>query len=420
MSRYFPSNLFFTSIVSFSIFLFYALNQPISSGYSYGSGLLLLSSLLVLGRRPWLGLNTQDKSFIWLFLGVFCTGILACIVNGNSLRNLDISSRFLLAIPVFLLLLKFPPRLAWLWAGVAVGGYSTAGVAIWQLYGLGWTDVDGLSNGVRYGAISTMLGILCVGGLLWTRRGTVSHVWAWRAALGLGALSAWYGSLMSGTRGAWIALPIVFVLFCLGTFSKRNLRTAAALCTVLILAIGTWIAATPTNPIKAGYNNAVNDMEDYFQRGIVTGSIGGRFAVWEAALINIPKNPLLGWGVQDYHEQLERQIAEDILDPYVLELAHTHNMYLETLVYKGIVGLLAVMALLLLPFYYFCRRLRSTSMEIRTLAICGSSLVTVFAILGLSHISLYRNDILLFFLISLMTLWGCMRALEAPPDPLRS
>jgi O-antigen ligase len=417
MSKYFISNLSFTTIVSFAVFFFYAINQPISSGYSYGSGLLLLSSLLLLVHRPWRGLGAQDKSFIWLFLALFCIGALTCIVNGDSLRDLDISSRFLLAIPIFLLLLKFPPRLRWLWAGVAVGGYSTAGVAIWQLYGLGWTDVDGLSNGVRYGAISTMLGILCIAGLLWTRRGTVTHVWAWRAALGLGALSAWYGSLMSGTRGAWIALPIVFILFCLGTFSKHKLREGAALCAVVIVVMSTWIAATPTNPIKAGYNNAVNDIDDYFQRGIVTGSIGGRFAVWDAAFINIPTKPMLGWGVREYREQLERQVADHTLDPYVLELAHTHNMYLETLVYKGVVGLLAILALFIVPFFYFYRRLRSANTDVRILAICGTSLLAVFAILGLSHISLYRNDILLFFLVTLMTLWGCMRAQESSGSP---
>ncbi|NYT46296.1 O-antigen ligase family protein [Alcaligenaceae bacterium] len=293
-----------------------------------------------------------------------------------------------------------------------MGGYSAAGIAIWQLYGLGWSDVDGLTNGVRFGAISTMLGILCVAGLLWARKEVVTDVWRWRLALGVGALSAWYGSLMSGTRGAWVALPVVFILFCLALFSKRNLYKGTALCAALLIAVSAWIAVTPENPVKTGYRNAVNDVGDYFERGIVTGSIGGRFAVWDAAVMNIPEKPLLGWGVKEYRQHLERQVSDGLLDPYVLQLSHTHNMYLEAAVYKGLVGLLTVLALLVFPFYYFGLRLRSPCMNVRIFAVSGTSLIAVFSILGLSHIGLYRNDILLFFLVSLMTLWACMRAEE--------
>lgn len=358
MSKSCKHQNFFTATVSLAVFLFYALNQSIPSGYSYGAGLLLLLSLFNLSNRPWSALNAQDKSLIWILLAVFGTGVLSYIAHGNALRELDTSSRFLLVIPVFLLLIKWPPRAQWLWAGMAVGGYSSAGVAIWQLYGMGLSDVDGLTNGVRYGAISTMLGILCVAGLVWTHQNTAKYVWLWRLLLSLGALGAWYGSLMSGTRGAWIALPVVFMLFCLGLFNKRNLLKATIVSAGLVLVLGTWISTTPNNPVKAGYRNAVVDISDFFERGIVTGSISGRFAVWNAALTNIPNKPLLGWGVAEYRKQLNEQIERNVVDPYVVELSHTHNLYLETLLYKGAVGLLAILALFALPFWYFCQRLR--------------------------------------------------------------
>ncbi|UYO93963.1 O-antigen ligase family protein [Pollutimonas sp. M17] len=412
MSKYLTLGLFDTKVVSFAIFLFYALNQAIPSGYSYGSSLLLLTGLVYLSQRPWHGLASQDKTLAWLLLAIFCINAGISLFHGNSMRDLDISSRFLLATPVFLLLLKAPPRLSWLWAGIAVGGFLSAGIAIWQIYGLGWADVDGLSNGVRYGAITTMLGVLCIAGLLWARHENVTRVWLWRSALALGLLGAWYGSLMSGTRGAWIGLPAVFVLFCIGLLGKHNLRKAAGLCVIVLLAISIWVAATPNNPVKRGYDHAVTDIGNYFERGIVTGSIGGRFLVWHAAVINIAEQPLLGWGVKDYQDQLEKQVSQGTLDPYALELAHTHNMYLETLVYRGVVGLLAILALFIFPFFYFCQRLRAPDMTVRILAISGTSLLAVYSILGLSYVSLYRNDTLLFFLITLMTLWACMRAEE--------
>ncbi|MGB3290132.1 MAG: O-antigen ligase family protein [Burkholderiaceae bacterium] len=402
----------FTSVTSFSIFLFYAINQPLPSGYSYGVGLLLLTSIAWIAHRPSFQLTAQDKSYIWILLGVFGVGVLTFLVHGNSLRDLDISSRYLLAIPIFLLLMQFPPRLKWLWAGIALSGCTAASIAFWQISILGWIEADGLSNGVRYGAICTMLCILCIAGMIWARRETLTSVWWWRLALGLGALGAWYGSLMSGTRGAWVALPIVFILFCIGLFSRRNLRKMLGVILVLLLAVSVWLTTAPNNRINRGYRNAVTDISNYIDHGVVTGSIGGRFLVWHAAINNMVEKPLLGWGVKEYRDQLEWQVAQGTLDPYALELAHTHNMYLETLVFQGLVGLLAILALFILPFWYFCQKLRAQSLNIRILAISGASLLAVYAILGLTYVSLYRNDILLFFLVTLMTLWACMRAEE--------
>src|SRR5690606_34735995 len=125
-------------------------------------------------------------------------------------------------------------------------------------------------------------------------------------------------------------------------------------------------------------------------------SIAARFEIWRAAIINIPERPILGWGVAEYKERLKEQVANKELDPFVLRLAHTHNLYLATLVFQGIFGLLPILALFIFPFWFFCRRLRSPSWDVRILAMAGASQVAVFGILGLSHVVLYLNDSLLF------------------------
>ncbi len=399
--------------VSFSVFLFYAINQSVPSGYSYGASLLLLTSLLYLVRRPALDLTWEDKTYVYALVGFFAVAVLIYLLHGNELKTLDMPSRFLLAIPIFLLLMKVPPRLPWFWAGIAVGSYSVCGVAFWQTQILNMRDADGLTNGVRFGGICTMLAILCVAGLFWARRENIGRVWLWRLALALGVLGATYGSIMSGTRGAWISVPAVFVLFCLGSFTQRNLHRACTVAVLLLAAAGTWYVAVPDNPIEKGYDRAVTDISNYVEKGNAKGSIGARFEIWRAATLNIPHKPILGWSVKDYRAQLERQVASKELDPVVLKLSHAHNLYLATLVYQGIVGLLPILALFVLPFWFFCRRLRSPNRNVRILAISGTSQLTVFGILGVSHVVLYRNDSLLFFFITLMTLWACLRQEEA-------
>lgn len=398
--------LLFTSI---SVFLFYAINQSVPSGYSVGAALLLLGSAAYLVQGPLPKLTLEEKISIAALASFFAVAVLIYFLHGNPLSTLDIPSRFLLAIPVFLMLIQVPPRLSWVWAGVAVGSYGAGGVALWQLYGLGMDDVDGLTNGVRFGGICTMLAILCATGLLWARPDNVARPWPWRLALGLGVVAAGYGSVMSGTRGAWISLPLVFVLFCLGTFNRGNLYRACMVALVTLLAAGAWYVTVPSNPLKAGYDQAVEDISGYMEEGNAVGSISGRFELWRAALGNIPKKPIFGWSDKDYKARLQEQVANHELHPHVLNLAHTHNLYLETVLRQGLVGLVPILALFVFPFLFFLRRLRAKPCNVRILAIAGTSQLAVFGMLGASHVVLYRNDTLLFFFITLMVLWGCMR-----------
>ncbi|NYT58687.1 O-antigen ligase family protein [Alcaligenaceae bacterium] len=392
--------------------MFYAINQSVPSGYSVGAALLLVASAFYLAQGPLPTLTMEEKISIAALAGFFVVAVFIYFWHGNPLSTLDVPSRFLLAIPVFLMLIQVPPRLSWLWAGVAVGSYGAGGVALWQIYGLGMDDVDGLTNGVRFGGICTMLAILCVAGLLWARRDNTAHPWPWRLALCLGVLAAGYGSLMSGTRGAWISLPLVFVLFCLGTFNRGNLYRACMAALVILLAAGAWYVVVPSNPLKAGYDQAVEDISGYVENGNAQGSISGRFELWRAALINIPDKPIFGWNERDYRARLEEQVANKELDPHVLNLAHTHNLYLETMLRQGLVGLIPILALFVFPFLFFFRRLRAGSCNVRILAIAGTCQLVVFGMLGASHVVLYRNDTLLFFFITLMVLWGCMRQEE--------
>src|SRR5690606_37217753 len=111
--------------------------------------------------------------------------------------------------------------------------------------------------------------------------------------------------------------------------------------------------------------------------------------------------------------QLEQQVANKELHPVILKFTHSHNLYLETMIYMGIVGLLPMLALFIFPFWFFCRRLRARHWNIRILAIAGASHVAMAGILGTSHVVIYRNDMLLFFFASLFVLWGCMKREEA-------
>ncbi len=118
--------------------------------------------------------------------------------------------RFLLAVPAMLLVMAYPPRLAWLWCGLALGAIGAGGWAGWQKLVEDAWRATGYTYVIQFGNLSMLLGILCLAGLGWAvvqpRRGP------WVAFLLVGALMGILGSLFSGSRGGWIGFPFVLLV----------------------------------------------------------------------------------------------------------------------------------------------------------------------------------------------------------------
>ncbi|RTZ43211.1 hypothetical protein EKL30_10025 [Candidimonas sp. SYP-B2681] len=421
---------------SVGVFLFFALMLSAPSGYSYGASLLLLSSVAFIaisavatlksrklrkngvlldgsmkpGRLA--PLSIEDKIIVYALLSVFLAAVLVFFVHGNSLSTLDQSSRCVLAIVMLFFLLKIPPRLAFMWAGLVAGTLSAAGVAAWQIYVLAIPRATGfVTSAVPFGNEALTMGMLCAAGMFWagTQGAYARH---WRLALFVGVLAGVYCSQASGTRGGWVALLPVFALFCTAFFTRSNMPKAGAALAVVAVAALALYHAQPNNSIEIRYQEAVSEIDNYLLRRDVATSIGGRLEAWRGAGLSVPERPLLGWGYVEYRHELERLVSRKELDPFVLTLVNTHNNYIEVLVFQGLIGLAALLALYAATFCLFCKRLRAPDKTVRVLALCGASLVVSFFVFGLTHVILGRNNGITFFLVTLVIVWASMRHQE--------
>jgi len=398
---------------SVQVFLFFALALSLPSGYSYGAALLLLTSLACMARRPVPCLSRDDKIVIGVLLAFFLVSVALFLIHGNRARSLDQSSRCLLAIPILLLLLQAPPRLAYVWAGLAAGAAGSAAMAAWQIH---WASspveraTGFVTSAVPFGDMGLAMGVLCAAGLGWAAR-QGRHAWYWCLALLAGAIAGLYSSIASGSRGGWPALLPVAVLFCMAFLNKRNAPKVLAAATAAVIILGAVLAA-PESGIRLRYDEAVAEIADYVERHDPKSSIGGRLEMWRAAAISIPERPLLGWSHKEYPAQLQDLIGNGCVAPYAATLANTHNNYLEAWLFQGLPGLLALLALLAVPFRLFFKRLRHGDPDVRVLAVAGASLQACFFTFGLTHVILGRNSGITFFALTLVILWACMRQTE--------
>src|SRR3546814_18002060 len=120
------------AVASIGVFLFLAPMLSVTRGYTVGAVILLGAGLVLLIGRPPLMLSHADKLMLWLMTGLFAVGVFSSVHHGNPIRSLDLVRRYLMAVPVFILLFNTLLTAAWMWDGEFVGCFCFAVFTIWK------------------------------------------------------------------------------------------------------------------------------------------------------------------------------------------------------------------------------------------------------------------------------------------------
>ena len=160
------------------------------------------------------------------------------------------------------------------------------------------------------------------------------------------------------------------------------------------------------------YDAAVAEVHDYTANGNASSSVGLRLEAWRTAINNIAEKPLLGWSYRDYDTRLAQLAANHKANVSITTLANTHNNFVEVWLHQGLFGFLALLALFVVPFWFFCKRLRSDDHAVQAFALGGACLLASFFVFSLTQVILGRNNGVIFFGLSLVIFWACMRNAE--------
>ncbi len=412
-----PGDRRLSGLCSTGVGLMFGLMFAVPSGYSYGAGLLLLLSLwcaVAPSCRPLrarVRLSGDDWAVAGALLGYFAVAAASAAWLGNDLQDLDQPLRAALAVPLLWMLLRLPYDLRWLWAGVVIGVALSVLVATWQLHIVRLERAEGFLNIIHFGNIALVFGAFCWAGLQWA--GSVAPrrrpLWGWAFVVGIA--SSAYSIVASGSRGSWVALPVLVLLYGIAFLNRRNLLLAAGAGGVA-LAAAIVLFNLPDSKLRERYDAGVTDIHLYL-RGEADTSLGARLVMWEGALLNIAERPLLGWNYDDYDARIAQRVAAGELNPVAVKFTdNLHNSYLQALAFQGLPGLLAVLAVYLVPLAGFCRRLRHADITVRTLAYCGAAVCASYVFFSLTQVILRRNNGIMFYVLALAILWGGMRMRE--------
>lgn len=212
----------------------------------------------------------------------------------------------------------------------------------------------------------------------------------------LAALFGILGSILSTARGGWPALPIL--LIALLWIYRRNLSKTFFITLIGLFALAIiGITQMPNNQISERFAAAQDDIQQYLEQGNGSTSVGARFDMWQSVFIMVQEKPILGWGTQGAPQKRHQLAEQGVISQYAGQFTHAHNQYLDDLSKRGIVGLVAFLAIFVIPLRRFMSSLKSDSAETKLIATLGTLHVLAVMIYCLSQSFFTHNSGNLFY-----------------------
>lgn len=396
-----------TWLINGLVALFFITVLLFKKGYSYvpmtlGGVSLIYAIIGVIKFRARLTFSAENKALALAFLVYFATFLVATVVNQDNFREIDNPSRVLLFIPLLLLFNQFPLKLYVILRAIPAGAMVVGFLALYQKFYVGMPKIFPDIMRIQAGNISLSLAMLSLVIAIYF---SIKKSYRWALFASVGALLGMMASLLSGARGGWIAVPtvILVILFCYRHYINKKILLGGF--TLLALLVGI-VATQPKFGVIQRYNEAKEDITKYIEKNNKRTSLGARFDMWENAVLGIQEKPLLGWGSKGYQALKQQQVAEKTMDKNALQFNDAHNQYLDSLVKRGIIGFLGLLAVLVIPLRHFISMVKNADLETKCISILGIAHIVAILFYFLSQTFLAHNSGSIFYFFLLVVLYA--------------
>ena len=325
------------------------------------------------------------RRYAWFTVGMLalfsCVAVQQIVYRFWLPQSYDTLSRFVLAIPVFLMLCRLPSRhfrvLGW---GCAAGAIVVGVTAIVQRPAGGWNAMNrfrnSFTNPLPMGDTVLLLAFLAVMAAGWDakRSSMASFVRAVALLLGL------YGVYATGARSALIVIPVFLLLL---MAQRRWLsswkKIVAAAAVVAIGALGLYSTNYAHNRITDIRANLAA-----YQQGDQDTAIGLRLQYWQAAWKLFAAHPIYGVGRGRIAAGINDLIQRHQARPEAAG-EYKHSEFFTTIAGMGLIGLASLLLFYLGMGIYFWRNRLAGDPFVGATAYAGIGVILATAIDGLTN-----------------------------------
>jgi len=208
---------------------------------------------------------------------------------------------------------------------------------------------------------------------------------------------AMYSVVLSGTRIAWVIFVVLFFSALLIWSIRGHLSRKGLLLILIALAVVVVTAFSMNNKLFSDrIGDAFQEIKDYSVDSDSNGSVDLRLSMWHGGLTAFKQQPIIGYGYHNTGLEASRHVSGPYSKGFIKGQKMLHNDYINSLVGFGILGLLALMAMLLLPLTLFFKQLKADKE-------CARSAIGVLFIIALSVFaitdSIYSHSVMRSFFV---------------------
>ena len=404
----------FTKYLSLSLLTMPALVLTVRHGVNIAAITILLLSLIVLKNAysVKLSLDKREKILILSLLLLPLIMALDVTLRDLRLRYVDYYLRFLFVLPMFFALRKSKVSITPLVIGILIGSMGAGIFALYQNYvnsHLKEYSSLGYMIKINFGNLSLLLGVMSLAGLFLVKSVTYKKTFIFITLLAF--MLGVTGSILSGSRGGWLAIPFFITLFVIYFPSNKKFK----IFSVISLILGIIIIYYSNNYVKSRVDLAYKNTASYFSTDKLTAaktSAGTRLELWKTGWLVVAEHPLFGIGSGQFKDALKDKIDRGEIKKIEL-YSHVHNEPLQILVSTGIVGFLAYLILYAGSGYFFYNALISSkNNEVRFTGFLGMVTVGAYFIFGFTNYSFGHHVMVLFLAVMIAIFAGIISSID--------
>ncbi|MEE4638037.1 MAG: glycosyltransferase [Wenzhouxiangella sp.] len=372
-----------------------------------GGALLLLGAISLIWltvQRGWTlrGFHASERVLSVAATAYVVIILLAWIWHGldpAAGQGLGRHARLLLVFPLFLFLRQVQGLAPFWWHGVATGALIAGAHAWWFLLtgqvGEFENRAGGATNPIYFGGVALLMAFM-----LLPRIGASELAgWQrWLAALAvLGGVSA---SLLSGSRGAWVAALPLLALYAVVFGRRVNGRWRFGLPLAFVLATLA-LNLLPQVNMHERLLDVSRELISSLAGQHGPGGVSERLQMWRITTSVVLEQPWLGPGAGAFQSAIAEAVAAGEAQAELLAYRHPHNQFLSAMLYAGIPGLLALLLLFALPLRRFWLLQQSALESTAHLAWGGMAAIGMLAVMAMSESIFERNIGVVWFTLML-------------------
>lgn len=390
------------TFIGLSVFAIAAFGAVVKDVASFVFLVFFVTSMFYVSKWPliWRSLGQIEKLFLTGFLLYFISGLLSYANVTDEyeyVKQIGRYLRFAFIVPLYLFLVRAEfDLIRFFIAGIIVSGpvyLLFASIGIYNNPGL---PGQGYYHHILFGD-TAMLNALLMLALIVTRKFSVLV----RLLIFVSMLCAFYASVLSTARGAWLAAPVLITILAwyavkTQSFSKKSISLVIA----ILLVMG---ALSPVRDIVVTrFVEAISEVKMFSSGEKVDTSVGGRLALWDVAIKVWKENPVLGTGPGDYDGDLEDYQGQGWY-PGVHVHNSVHNIYLQALASTGVVGLLVFIPVFIIFPLFFLYRVQDSNRQLERLS--GLVLIVAVLIFGLTESWTLRSPFIAIYVIYMVVIF---------------